>query len=305
MAKAVVNMNKTSVAESAMTQKRLFNWTMENCQRIGSKVFVFIPTELLFVDPRFQRVEESSKAKIRTLANNWDDNKMDALKVSAHPETFNFSIIDGYHRFSAGKMKEFTGFSCELIQGLSASPEERLIQEATLFATQTDEVDCLTPMMKHKANVVRGIKENVIVQSLVDKYGINLKPVTSRGRTKIGYLAGFSQALHIAKASDTILDRIFNIICEAKWNLAKNGFSANVLAPLSNMLSLHNGDYDHVFINYFRDIEPDKFFAEAKVKYPERKEKEALTLLLEDKICEAGAERVYYGGNVNLVRRSA
>lgn len=303
MATNVTNMNGTNNA--TMDQQRLFNWTMENCQRIGNKVFVFIPTELLVVDPRFQRVEESSKTKIRDLANKWDDNKMDALKVSAHPDTFEFSIIDGYHRFSAGVMKEFTGFSCELLQGLSDNPEERLIQEATLFATQTDEVDILSPVMKHKANVIRGVKGNVALQELVEKYSISLKKPGARGRAKIGYLSGFSAALKIANSDETKLDRIFEIICESRWNLATNGFSSYVLDVLKNIMLLHNTNYDAAIVKYFRNIEPEQFFSEAKAKYPERKTNEALTLFLEDVVCEAGATRVYFGGRVQDVRRTA
>ena len=291
---------KSVVSEIGMSQRNLYEFTCQNKQKIGNKVYVCIPAELLVVDTRFQRTEESSTSKIRKLANNWDNNMMDALKVSEHPEANEFSILDGYHRFTAGTMNGFSAFPCEIVQGLSINPEERLIQEATIFATQTDEVDSLTPMMKHKANVVRGVKANVSLQKLVEKHGINLKPATSRGRTKIGYLAGFSQALQIVKTNngEEKLDHIFDIICQAKWNLSKQGFSANVLAALNNILTLHEENYDYVYINYFRDIEPEKFFAEAKVAYPERKDKEALTLLLEDKVCAAGAKRVYYGGSV-------
>ena len=283
---------------SDMSKERLFNLTMQNCQKIGNKVFVFIPMELLFVDARFQRVSESSKTKIRNLTNCWDDNKMDALKVSVHPEANEFSIIDGYHRFTAGKTKGFNGFSCELIQGLSENPEERIIQEATLFATQNDEVDILSPVEKHKANVLRGVTENIVLQDIINKYNIPLKTNPSHGKVKIGHLAGYTCALRIAKVyGEEMLDDIFYIICESRWNIAARGLSANVITSVANMLKFHPSHREEIkseLIKYFKPIEPDKFLASAMDKYPERKEKERLSLFLEDHLCEQiGMERTY------------
>ena len=296
--KTTAKRSKVTNMGEAMSKERLFNLTMQNCQKIGNKVFVFIPTELLCVDERYQRVSESSKVKIRNLTNCWDDNKMDALKVSAHPEVNEFSIIDGYHRFTAGKAKGFNGFSCELIQGLSENPEERIIQEATLFATQNDEVDMLSPVEKHKANVLRGVTENIILQEIIDKYDIPLKKNPSHGRVKIGHLAGYTCALRIAKVyGKEMLDDIFYVICESRWNLAARGLSANVIGSVANMLKFHPAYREEIkgeLIKYFKPIEPDKFFASAMDKYPERKEKERLSLFLEDYLCEQiGMERTY------------
>lgn len=315
MTAAVVNVNfeknatvKTVVSEIGMSQRSLYEFTCQNKQKIGNKEYVFIPNELLFTDNRFQRENESSKLKIKKLEEGFNENSMDALKVSPHPEEHRFSIIDGYHRFTAGKAKGYTGFPCEVVQGLSSDPEERLIQEATLFATQTDLVENLTPNMKHKANVLIKVKANVVLETLVEKHGIMLKKPTARGKAKIGYLSGFTKALSLAGLNDgeERLDRIFTIIEEARWNLATNGYSKNVISAISNMLSLHEKDYGDILVAYFRNIEPDKFFSESKVKYPERKPIEALTLLLEDKVCEAtGIERVYNGGHVKYQERKS
>lgn len=284
--------------QATMSKERLFNLTMQNRQRIGNKEYVCIAKELLFTDMSFQRVEESSKTKIRALANKWDENQMDALKVSVHPETFDFSIIDGYHRFTAGTMKGIEEFPCVLLQGLSSDPKERLVQEATLFATQGDEIDTLSPVEKHKANVLRGVKENVILQEIVDKYNIPLKKNPSHGRVTVGHLAGYTQALAVAKVhGKELLDDVFYTICEARWNLAQKGLSANVISPIANMFKFHPEHREEIkkeLIEYFKPIEPDRFFASAMEKYPERKEKERLAVFLEDILCDKiGMERTY------------
>lgn len=96
-------------------EKKLFNLTMKNIQTIGKKHYAEIPTELLFADESFQRTDTCSKEKIRRLANKFDINKMDTLRVVPHAETCNFSIIDGYHRFKAAEMLGIDSVPCEVI----------------------------------------------------------------------------------------------------------------------------------------------------------------------------------------------
>ena len=135
---------------------------MSNLKEIGQKKFASIPAELLFSDGRFQRTELSSEKKINSLVRNWNPDKMDALRVVAHPEEGRFSIVDGDHRFRAGKIVGMEMFPCEVIQ-FKGSVEDRLMFEATLFATQLQEVEQLSCIQKHKANLIRGIKANEII----------------------------------------------------------------------------------------------------------------------------------------------
>jgi len=286
--------------------KRLWDLTMSNIQKIGGKHYVFVPMELLFIDDRFQRVDENSKTKVNQLVRNWDINKMDSLKGSVHPEELRISVIDGYHRVMAAKALKLPGLEVEILNNMPENPEERLIKEATYFATQGDEVSKLTPVQKHKANVLRGVKENVIVNEMIDQYHINLKKNPSHGRVAAGELAGFTTALVIARNNGKeMLNTVLSILCEARWNLSKNGLSANALATVYNMLRLHpehKKEIGVVLISLFTSIEPDQLFAQAYAKYPNRGEKERILMYVEYMVCtELGIPRTYNGGNLQSV----
>lgn len=303
MAKAKAKSNVVDMATVAKvnSNQELFNLTKQNIQQIGKKKLVYIPLKLLFIDSSYQRNEHISKGKITGLVNKWNDNKMDPLRVSIHPEENRFAIIDGCHRYYAANALNFTGLECE-VMFLSEDPTERRIQEATLFATQNDETDKLTPLEKHKANCLRGIKENITLQKMIEKYDIALKPEKGRGRGKIGHLAGFSAALQVARISEQVLDDTFNVIGSARWNLAVNGYHSDVIRSISSTIRLHPAHATEVvqtLVDYCIKVEPEKFMAESMTKYPERKTKEAYILTLEDKVCEAlNIPRVYFGGDV-------
>lgn len=302
---AKVNTKLQEQMKKKNARKQLWDLTMSNIQKVGGKHYVFAPMELLFVDERFQRVDENSKGKVGQLIRNWDSNKMDSLKGSVHTEELRISIIDGYHRVMAALALGLPGLEIEILQDLPENPEERLVKEATYFATQGDEVSKLTPVQKHKANVLRGVTENVIVNELIDQYHISLKKNPSHGRVANGELAGFTVALSIAKHSGKeMLNTVLDILCESRWNISKNGLSSNALSTVHNMLRLHpehRREISTVLIGMFTSIEPDQLFAQAYAKYPKRGEKERILLYTEDVICETlNIARVYNGGSVSL-----
>ena len=289
--------------EEKNTKKQLWDLTVQNIQRIGGKQYVFVPMDLFYVDDRFQRVDENSKGKINQLVKNWDINKMDALKGSLHPEELRISVIDGYHRVMAAMMLGLPGLEFEILDNMPTDPHQRLIKEATYFATQGDEVSRLTPVQKHKANVLRGVVENVIVEEMIKKYHIPLKANPSHGRVASGELAGFTVALQIAKVSGKdMLDTVMDILCESRWNLSKNGLSSNALAMVYNILRLHpenEKEICDILIQKFTEIEPNQVFARAYSKYDTRGEKERNLMFIEDLVCaELGISRVYNGGSL-------
>lgn len=297
------NTTAENVAAKAKEREKLFNLTVQNINRTGKKAHCYIPTELLYVDERYQRESESSKAKINNLARKWDDNKMDDLKVSIHPEEKRFSVVNGMHRLGAAEILGIDTLNCEVLY-LSDDPKERLKEEARIFSTQTDEVDPLTPVEKHKSNCLRKVRENIILQEILDKHNIPLKSNRSHGRVKIGHLAGFTAALRIAKRENgkESLENIFDVIVGARWNIASKGMGALVITSIDALFKLHP-EYIKVIkdnlIEFCKPIEPEKFFASAMDKYPERTETERLIMYLEDKVCETcGIEKVYFGGRV-------
>ena len=310
--KATTQAQNTTVTEvmnedKPMHRKEVYDLVMTSLRKVGNKFFATIPLTLLFADKRFQRNSKSAHFKIKRLVDRWNPDKMDALKVVPHGETCNFSVVDGFHRLTALKMMGITTVECEVILSFSENPDERLVQEAMLFATQYDEVDHLHPVDKHNANLVIGVKENVIVDSLCKKYHIPLK-TSLQGRTKLAHLAGFTAALSIARVNEKILDDVFYILCEARWNLAAKGLSSLTLKTLSGILSLHpehRTDIINTLIEYFTPIDPAQYYANAYVKYPERREQERLVLFLEDYLVDTlGITRVYNGGAVYIAKEA-
>lgn len=293
----VVNINRENTVDE------MFSQTMASKIKVGNKYYAYVPLKRMYVDEDYQR--QTSKAKVRKLAEKWNINKMDALRVSPHPEEGKFSIIDGSHRFHAAQMNGEKFLACEIIMGLSDDPAKRKVEEAKLFSTQGDEVNRLTPQEKHKANVLLGVKENVIVDNICEKYDIPYKPDSARGGHLKGVLAGFAEALRIAKVyGEKLLDEVFYVICESRWNMAYKGMGNAILRSLTNILVLHpdfKAEIKFELIKLFTPIEPEKLLADAMSKYPERKEIERLTLYLEDYLIGEidGMYRVYSGGNIS------
>lgn len=292
----VTNMNK---------RKPVFDLVMKNVRTIGSKTYVYVPLDLLIVDPAFQRNAKAAKSKVKKLVDNWNPHKMDSLRIVPHPESFEFSVVDGGHRLEALKTLGAEGVECEVILGLSENPQERLIQEAFIFATQGDEEHKVAPVDKHRANILRGVEENVILDKVMKKYDIPLKSHSARGRVRPKQLAGFTIALNIAKVhGESLLSDTIYTICESRWNIATHGLSALTLHSIASVLKFHPEHKNAVIaelINFCTPIQPDQFYAMAHAKYPERKEKERLVLFLEDYVVEKlGINRVYTGGSTSI-----
>ena len=288
-------------------KERLWTLTMQNIQRIGNKRYVFIPLELLFIDERFQRNGVSVERKINDLVKHWDENKLEALKVSLHEEERRGSVIDGSHRFGAGKILGLDGFVCEILNDMPTDPNERLKEEARLFATQSDEIDTLSPIECHNANVIREVPEVVALDEILKEYNIPLKSQAGGGKVKLGFLAGYTEAVKIAKRSGKeVLENVIKIICSARWNLSWGGFRGDILRSLEVVLTLHPDHTKEIMeetIKYFTPIKPTKFISQGMVFYPERGSKDRLVLVLEDYLCDTiGMERLYLKNLKNLER---
>ena len=291
----------TETSAEEMIRKELYDSSISNIQDIGGKKYASVSVKALLVDSDYQRDEFLSHVKVSTLIYKWNPNKMDALRVSNRKDEKAFAVIDGCHRLLAAKYLGMKYVPCEILD-LSDDPKQRQIEEARLFATQNDELDKLTPLQKHKANCLCGVKENLFVQKMIEKYDIKVKTNCGRGYGKIGELTGFSQALKIAKANEKLLDHTLNILYSARWNISHVGLGNFTLSAVSNVLRLHaecTEDVKEILINSLIKITPEQFIANSRAKYPERKDVEAITLTMEDIVCEVlGIPRVYNGGNV-------
>lgn len=275
--------------EINQSQIDLFESVCLNIQNIGNKMFAFIPLSLIEIDDRFQRIDTSSKKKINVLAEKWDSDKMDPVRVTIHEKEKTFSVIDGFHRVTAAKQIGKTHLACEVIN----VPQEdvaRLKREAELFATQMDEVEKLTPLQKHKANLLRGVKANVDLEKICQKYDVPIRTDMKRGNRKwCGYLSGFYRALSYSNINPDMLDKVFDLICYIGWAKEQGGFSNENLAMFWNVLSTHPDDQDAIIETlkeWLRKKDPNFVRAKGNVDYAERTQGIRSTLVLEDYLHE-------------------
>ena len=271
-------------------ENKLYNLTMRNTQAIGNKVFAEVPVELIYSDERYQRGEMVSSRKVSKLVNNWNPAKMDPLRVAPHDDEGRFSVINGEHRLRAAKVLGYDYLVCEILRC------DGIEEEARLFATQNDEVDNLTPLQKHKANVLCGVPENVLVQNLCEKYDINISG-GKHGSRKTNYLSGFSAAVRMAKRNPEIASEVFRVLYEARYHLSYKGLCSEILEALNKVLLLHKEDNDKVadsLVKYLRHNEPKYVIACAMERYPNRTKTARNVLFLEDEIvANYGITRVY------------
>lgn len=286
----------------------VYKTTESNLVKVGEKYYGLVHYSILDSNPAIQRTELSSERKVNTLAKNFNKYKMDALRVVAHPEEGKFSIVDGDHRFRAGRMIGMEMFPCEVIY-FNGSKEDRLKFEATLFATQLDEVEPLSSIQKHKANLIRGIEANQIIEEMIIKYKIDRKPSAQRGLCKANVLSGFDKAIRIAeRCGRDVTNAVFFIINGCRWNLEPNGYSGQILCTLANVISLHP-EYEREIVRecvkLLKDKTPNQFISEATVAYPTRKGVVKTTLHLEDMLCKKinGMNPEYKKGIISVTER--
>lgn len=274
----------TTININENINSRIYNVVVSNIRTVGNKRFANIPIDMLYYDPKYQRVDTVSMAKINGLAAHWDSNRMDPIRVSARPDEGRFAVLDGMHRARAAEIKGEDSIVAEVLE-FDCSPEERIIKEATIFACQNDDVETLSPSQKHNANIVRGVKANIDLDKAIKKYGVQLKS-NQHGRGKTGTLSGFADALGITNVCGLdMIEDIFNIICSSRWSDEVNGFSSITLTALKNVLLVHQDIKDVVIpatIDYFRTITPNMLLAYGKANYPIRSDRAAMTLAYDD-----------------------
>lgn len=291
MTTITANFNATTNANEIAIER--FESAMQNAQKIGNKYFCAIPAASLAFDMSYQRNEMVRESKIKALADNWVDALCDPIKVSPHPEENLFYIYDGSHRYAVQVGMGRRMIVCEVDMELAnMEPKARQIEEAKRFAKQSDNVDKLSAIQKHDANVLIGNPANLYVEALAEKYHVALKQGAVAGRTKqANTLTGFGTALGIAAKKENYLKESFKVICTAGWNKGSDGFSANVLSALENIYVNHSDLTEMItkeLIKWFRKVEPEYIASLGNTEYPMRKAKAVrMTLVIEDHLHKA------------------
>lgn len=306
------------VSPEVYRRKQMYEMVMNTRQYVGAKEFGFIPLELLEIDDTYQRMDCINLEKVYDLVNHFDKNKFDPIQVSPHPETYSFAVTNGAHRMMATQIRKETGCEAVIVTGLSENPDERRIQEATLFATQNDQVDNLSVSQKHKANVLRGIRKHVILDECIRERKILidskiLKNMESEKRDQMGeyrVLSGYTAALSVAAFANgkDVLTHVLNVIELTSWRNAAGGYSSDIIRTLGWIINLHDCDQKTInaIIAYLTPMEPKEFVSRAYAKYPARRQKERLCMLLEKEVAKILKQKpLYEGGDMRRLNHGA
>ena len=267
---------------------RLFTIIINNAQTIGSKKFADIPLELLEIG-EYQRVDFYSKAKVNGIAANFNKNLMDPLTVSPHPEEGKFYVVNGMHRMEAAKIIGLETIECEILQGLSDIPEERLVEEADIFRKQTEGTDPMSPAAVHKANIICGDEASINLDNVVKKYGIMYKTNNRKGMCEANVLTGFSVALRTTKWRGVkMIDSIMYVLNRSMWQMETGGLSNFAISMIRNLLVYDSEIFNNLDIvtSVIREYSPRLFKAKAIAKYERRGVDVACSLYLEDLVSE-------------------
>lgn len=288
-----ININKGNLNQRG--NKTLFQTVLANTKTVGNKEFAAVPTELLFADPEYQRILTRSEAKINDLAKNWNDNKMDALRVVPHNDDFMFSIVDGYGRFTANSLRGMPNetLPCMIIQGAPENKEERRKFEAQLFVTQNLEMEALKPIQKHAANLLLNDEPTMIVERICQKFKMEI--VSTGGKRGHYQLGSYSDAYRIAKKDgQECLFFIFQIIHFAGYQMETYGTSRDVVLALRNIYTAYHMNYMSRIFHFLKERSPKVFKAEAIAKYPKRVSYVACTLYIQDYLEKTGVFPMIY-----------
>lgn len=286
---------------------RLYDLAMQNITEVGNKGmgsvkrFALVPVELLRINDEYQRTETVSMKKVKWLVDNWDENASDPIKTSPHPETHTLDVVDGIHRLTAAKMRRQSYIVCEIIDFTNLPLDQRVKAEAQLFSGQTKGKNPLSPIERHKANLLLGDPDCTALQKILDKYELVLNQDRKGhrgGRSKKGKFAAYSASLGLIRTYGAeILDIAVDILCNASWNLATDGFSQRNVRSIARLMTLHPEHVEEIraaMIAYLTPMQPMELASSAHAAYPRRKEEERMIMFLEDVMADQiGFEKVY------------
>ena len=261
---------------------------------INGKEFAAIPITLLNPENKWQRSLKTAKAKrkIAMLIKNWDNNQCRPVTVIYNEKNRNYDVIDGGHRVEAAREMGKESLVAEIIR-FNGTEEEKEMYAAWLFTDQGTATDRLTPAEKHKANLLRGIPENMTLEIAAKKHGFILKNDGSRGsgNAKKNFVCGFTKSLKFAKYCPNALNYTFDVIDAMHWNEERSGLSAWAIDMIGA----------RAMVSVLENMKPIQAFAEAAVEYKGRSRESANLMWLEEKVCNyLNIERKYHGQKIIL-----
>lgn len=198
--------------------------------------FEKIPIRNLVSNQDYQR--NLSQAHIAETAANFDIYQVNPVKVSRR-NGVNY-VFDGQHTveiiaFASGSRD--TPVWCMIYDDLSYA------HEADIFANQMKYVKKLLPYEIFTANIEAGSNDQLMIQSLVESYGLQVG-----GKKAHGVICAVSTLERIyRKYGYHTLDRVLRL-CIGTWEGDMNSFSANILNAVTKLVVVYgNALNDEVF----------------------------------------------------------
>ena len=190
----------------------------------GGVMYASIPIELLDLDHTYQR---ALGPYVRDMAEHWDEFKAGVLCVNYRDGRF--FIWDGQNRFEAAKMRGgIDRLHCMIRVGWNRE------EEALAFAKQNERKKRLSSADVIRAEIIGGDPVAMSVKAICDKYGVNCAPMNAHAP---GGLHASDRAKRIvATYGAEMLNDIFEIIRDLRWNSEVGGYKTIVLHALRNVL---------------------------------------------------------------------
>lgn len=264
--------------------KEVYQTVMENLRKVGAKSYFNIKLASMSVDSLYQRIETRSTKKIRKLANNWCPTKMDALKVVPHPETYTFSIVDGYGRYKAALSLGIDSLECEVLLDAPVGIDERRKYEARIFLDQTIYTENLKAVQMHGARLLLGDNTALIIEKLSKEYDVKINSAITGGKRAPGVLGSYSTTYDVTKhIGEPGLRFIYETLKEAGYNFEVNGYNSRMFRSLCKIYQAYH--CSPTFMGeYIRTMSPKTLQAKAVSEYADRSVDVAITLYMQDYI---------------------
>ena len=222
--------NLTNLA-AANNDRMLAETILANTKELGGIRIGLLPMNLLFVDYSYQR---PTRSKVQKIAADFNDNKCGLLLVSYRNDG-HFAVIDGGNRFEAAKLIGKTALTCQILVGLTVK------EEALVFAAQNENRVRLTENDLLKAQVCAGDEIAIGFQNLCKEFGVRLYQSND-----VGYLVCTKTARRYYAEDAAALRWVFSMICKAKWNTVRKGFSVYSITPLWNLYHDYAGRVEEI-----------------------------------------------------------
>lgn len=209
----------------------------------------------LFVDFGYQR--QIVKKRVEEISKNFDAAAMTTLIVSKR-ENGQYAIIDGQHRFVAGKKAKIDFFHCLVYTNLSYH------DEAKLFHTINNNRGPMKSVQQFKALIESNDEASKQILSIVQNYQFIIKfvgPVSARNEIK-----AIKELTMAYRISPLHLNLVMKLLREI-WNGDKKSLTHHMIGALSKFIDLYREQIDiSRLVKVLKSVSIDEIIRKSKVR---------------------------------------